>query len=105
MLDMACFEGVVGPTWVTFWGQLGSSLGAFGGLPGRLGPIFRRLEALLDRLVDHLGGRMCLPEARLQKWCSMVPRPAGVRPSSAGVPPVAGALSGGVPPQTPPGGH
>ena len=47
MLDMECFEGVVGPTWVTFWGQLGSSLGAFGGSLGRLGSLLDRLGCLL----------------------------------------------------------
>ena len=62
---------------------------------GRLGPIFRRLETFLDYLVYHLGAvrasrkRVCRNGAVFRRLLQ----------ASAGVPPVAGAVPRGVPPQ------
>ena len=50
--------GLVGLSWAASWRPLGVSwrpLGPSWAHLGRLGPIFRRLEAFLDHLVDHLG--------------------------------------------------
>ena len=75
---------------------------------GRLGPIFRRLEAFLDHLVDHLGAvrasrkRVCRNGADCGR---LPPSSAGLPPASAGVPRVAGAMSRGVPPRPPRGTH
>ena len=95
---------LLGLSWAAPWRPPGASwrpLGPSWAHLRRLGPIFRRLVTFLGHHADPLGAA----RASQKRVCRNAAVSCGLLPSSAGVPRVAGALSRGVPPQTPPGGH
>ena len=91
--------GLVGLSWAASWRPLGVSwrpLGPSWAHLGRLGPIFRRLEAFLDHLADHLGA----VRAARKRVCR---NGAVFRRLPPAFPPWLGRGPGGSPPRPPQG--